>query len=159
MFLPDTIKIGEKFTENINKYYDLYLKNTNLQIFGFINPSVRPSMDMGVFNIQHLLKMSKYFQHIKTYDLSSEKLVTLKGILINDENTIFGRPLGRKGTRFITPINSKDKIFLYNRKRCVIEKMIGKNIRQVYFPALDLYKFQRNFKGSNVKLILEYNVD
>ncbi len=158
MFLPDTIKMGGKFTENINKYYNLYLKNTNLQIFGFINPAARPSMDMGIFNIQHILRISKYFNHIKTYDLSRENLVRLKYILINDENTIFGQPLSRKGTRYLTPIDKKDKFFLYNNKKCFVEK-INNNIREVYFPALDLYKFQRNFRGSNVKLILEYNVD
>ena len=49
MFLPDTIKFGGKFTENINKYYNLYLKNTNLHISGFINPAARPSMDIGNF--------------------------------------------------------------------------------------------------------------
>ena len=52
----------------------------------------------------------------------------------------------------------KDKIFLCNDKKDIIEKRINENINSVYFPLLDLYKFQRNFRGPNHKLILDYNV-
>ena len=62
MLLPDTIEFGKKFKENIIKYYQEYLQNKNLQILGFINPSIRPTMDMGIFNIEHLLNISDLFQ-------------------------------------------------------------------------------------------------
>lgn len=156
MLLPDTIEFGKKFKDNIFKYYQEYLKNKNLQILGFINPSIRPTMDMGIFNIEHILNISKYFSKIKTYDLSKTNLIKLKKILIQDENTIFGKPIGTNGTNFNTIVN--DKIFLCNNKKDIIEKRISRNINSVYFPLLDLYKFQRNFKGPNCKLILDYNV-
>ena len=156
MLLPDTIEFGQKFKENIVKYYQEYLQNKNLQILGFINPSIRPTMDMGIFNIEHLLNISEYFSKIKTFDLSKTNLIKLKKILILDENTIFGTPIRKEGTNFKTMV--KDKIFLCNDKKDIIEKRINENINSVYFPLLDLYKFQRNFRGPNHKLILDYNV-
>lgn len=156
MLLPDTIEFGKKFKENIVKYYQEYLQNKNLQILGFINPSIRPTMDMGIFNIEHLLNISEYFSKIKTFDLSKTNLIKLKKILILDENTIFGTPIRKEGTNFNTMV--KDKIFLCNDKKDIIEKRINENINSVYFPLLDLYKFQRNFRGPNHKLILDYNV-
>lgn len=158
MLLPDTIQIGEKFKDNIFKYYTNYLKDTNLQIFGFINPYIRPSMDMGIFNIEHIRKISEYLFKIKTFDLSKNNLINLKKILIFDENTIFGNPISNRGNNYHTIIKTEDKKFLCNDKKLIIEKQISKNINQVYLPLLDLYKFQRNFKGPCVNLILEYNV-
>lgn len=157
MLLPDTIEFGKKFKDNIFKYYQEYLQNKNLQILGFVNPSIRPTMDMGIFNIEHILNISEYFSKIKTYDLSKTNLIKLKKTLILDENTIFGTPISTKGTNFKSIV--KDKIFLCNNRKDIIEKIINKNINSVYFPLLDLYKFQRNFRGSKAKLILDYNVD
>ena len=54
MLLPDTIQFGKKFKDNIFKYYQKYLQNKNLQILSFINPSIRPTMDMGILNIEHI---------------------------------------------------------------------------------------------------------
>tara|TARA_B100001063_G_scaffold196506_2_gene188482 strand:+ start:506 stop:1237 length:732 start_codon:yes stop_codon:yes gene_type:complete len=157
MLLPDTIEIGKNFKDNIFKYYQEYLQNKNLQFLGFINPSIRPTMDMGIFNIEHLINVSEYFSKIKTYDLSKTNLIKLKKTLILDENTIFGMPINRTGTNFNLIV--KDKKFLCNSKVEVIEKRINNNINSVYFPLLDLYKFQRNFKGPRAKLILDYNCD
>ena len=53
----------------------------------------------------------------------------------------------------------KDKIFLCNNRKDINEKRINENINSVYFPLLDLYKFQRNFRGPYCKLVLDYNVD
>lgn len=156
MLLPDTIEFGKKFKDNIFKYYQEYLQNKNLQILGFINPSIRPTMDMGIFNIEHLLNISEYFSKIKTYDISKTNLIKLKTLLILDENTIFGAPFFPNGTNFRSIV--KDKIFLCNNREDVIDKKINENINSVYFPLLDLYKFQRNFLGPNAKLVLDYNV-
>ena len=52
----------------------------------------------------------------------------------------------------------KDKIFLCNNRKDIIKKRINKNINSVYFPLLDLYKFQKKLRGPNAKLILDYNV-
>lgn len=155
MLLPDTIKFGKKFKDNMLKYYQRYLQNTNLQILGFLNPSVRPTMDMGIFNIEHLKNISEYFSKIKTYDLSESNLFNLKKTLIFDEDTIFGSPRRKNGTNFRLIV--KDKIFLCNNKEDFIEKRINNKINSVYFPLLDLYKFQRNFRGVN-KICLNYNV-
>lgn len=156
MLLPDTIEFGQEFKEKIVKYYQEYLQDKNLQILGFINPSIRPTMDMGIFHIEHLLNISEYFSKMKTFDLSKTNLIKLKETLILDENTIFGAPIRKEGTNFKTMV--KDKIFLCNEKKDIIEKRINENINSVYFPSLDLYKFQRNFRGPNHKLILDYNV-
>ena len=65
MLLPDTIEFGKKFKENVFRYYQEYLQDKNVQILGFINPSIRPTMDMGIFNIEHILNISEYFSKIK----------------------------------------------------------------------------------------------
>jgi len=156
MLLPDTIEFGKNFKDNIWKYYQEHLENKTLQILGFINPSIRPTMDMGIFHIEHLLNISEYFSKIKTHDLSERNLIKLKKTLILDENTIFGSPIRKEGTNFQTRV--KDKIFLCNNRRDIIEKKINSNINSVYFSLLDLFKYQRNFRGPNHKLILDYNV-
>lgn len=156
MLLPDTIEFGKKFKDNIFKYYQEYLQNKNLQILGFINPSIRPTMDMGIFNIEHLLNISEYFSKIKTYDISKTNLIKLKTLLILDENTIFGDPFFPNGTNYRTIV--KDKIFLCNNREDILEKRINEKINSVYFPLLDLYKFQRNFLGPNANLVMDYNV-
>jgi len=157
MLLPDTIEIGKNFKDNIYKYYQKYLENKNVEALGIVNPSIRPTMDMGIFNIDHLVNISEYFSKIKTYDLSKNNLIKLKKTLIYDENTIFGNPISKRGTNYKSKI--KDKIFLCNDRKDIIEKRINENINSVYFPLLDLTKFQRNFKGPNVELVLEYNND
>lgn len=154
MLLPDTIEFGKKFKDNMIKHYQTYLKNTNLQILGLINPSIRPTMDMGIFNIEHLKNISEYFSKIKTYDLSKSNLLKLKIRLISDEDTIFGSPSRNDGTNFRSIV--KDKIFLCNNKKDFIEKRINNKINRVYFPLLDLYKFQRNFRGFG-NITLNYN--
>lgn len=159
MFLPDTIQFGKNFKDNIFKYYKKYLKNKNIQIFGFINPVIRGSMDMGIFNIEHIRNISGYLSKIKTFDISKKNLIKLKKILIFDENTIFGTPICKEGTNYKLIVKAKDKIFLCNKIKDIIEKQISENINQIYIPLLDLYKFQRNFRGPNHKIILEYNVD
>ena len=158
MLLPDTIEFGENFKNNLLKYYEKYLQNENLQILGLINPSIRPSMDMGIFNIEHIINISDYLSSIKTYDLSKNNLIKLKKLLIFDENTIFGKPITNKGSNYKKNINNKDIIYLSNNKKDIIEKKINRNINRVYLSLLDLYKFQRNFKGPDVKLVLEYNI-
>lgn len=159
MLLPDTIHIGKNFKSNIVKYYKKYLQNNNIKCFGFINPTIRPSMDMGIFSIEHLKNMSIYFSKIKTFDVSKNNLLKLKKLLIYDENTIFGKPICKKGTNYKVSLKDEEKIFLCNDKKEIIETRISDYINQVYFPQLDLYKFQRNFKGPNNKLILDYNVE
>lgn len=157
MFLPDTIQIGEKFKDNVFKYYKMYLENTNLQILGFINPQIRPSMDMGIFNIEHILNITEYFSKIKTYDLSKTNLIKLKRTLILDEDMIFGNPSRKGGTNF--KIIVKDVIYLCNKKKdCIEKKNENKIINSVFLPLLDLYKFQRNFLGKK-KITLEYNIN
>jgi hypothetical protein len=156
MLLPDTVKFGEKFKENIEHCSKLYLKN-NLQVLGFINPYVRPSMDMGILHIEHINNTSEYLCKIKTFDLSKENLLRLKRLLIYDENCILGTEYTsarRGGSNYIKIV--KNKIFLCNNKHEIMETRIEDNtINQVYIPLLDFYKYQRNFRGPNV-LRLDY---
>ena len=160
MFLPDTIKFGKDFKNNICKYYNKYLKNNNLQLLGFINPQIRASMDMGILNIEHINNISEYFSKIKTFDISINNLTKLKKILIFDENTILGAdPITNKGTNYKKIVENEDKKFVCNNRKDIIEKIKkidNRVINEVYIPLLDLYKFQRNFSGPDSKLILEY---
>lgn len=153
MLLPDTVKFGENFKENIEYWCKLYLKN-NLQVFGFIDPHVRQTMDMGILHIEHINNISEYLYKIKTFDISKENLWRLKRRLICDENCILGTDFGNStqlpnGSNYTKIV--KNKIFLCDNKHEIIETKIKNNtINEIYISLLDLYKYQRNFQGPNV---------
>lgn len=159
LLLPDTIKFGDKFFNNIIFFYYKYLKNKEIYVVAFINPKIRATMDMGILHIKHIMNMTKYLEKIKTFNISQDNLVMLKYQLIYDENTILGlkAKVPNKSTRFnyINDFSKKPIYFINNRKSNIKETLIknGK-INQVYFPLIDLYKFQRNFKGLKSKLIM-----
>lgn len=163
IILPDTIKLDKLFYINIMKYYDTYLKNKEIYSLPFINPKIRPTMDMGIISINHIYNMSDYLNKIKKvqpYDIND--LIKLKLQLIYDENTILGLPATvlSKSTKFnyINSLYPKPNIFIINGKNELIEKRIiinKKLCNEVYFCNIDIYKYQRNFKGPRVKLVME----
>jgi hypothetical protein len=163
IILPDTIKLNKLFYVNILKYYNTYLENKEIYSLPFINPKIRPTMDMGIIHINHIHNMSDYLNKIKKvqpYNIND--IIQLKHQLICDENIILGLPpqVPNKSTKFnyINKLNKIPTIFITNNKNKLIEKLIifnNKLLNQVYFVNLDIYKYQRNFRGLSAKLIME----
>ena len=156
LFLPDTIHIGYNFKDNLLKYYNKYLKDKNIQILGLINPAIRPSMDIGIVNIEHIRNNSEYFSKIKTFDCSREQLLQLTQLLIFDEDTIFGNPKTDKGFNYKITIKDNSIFFICNDKENIIEKQITNKSNLVYILPLDLHKVQRNFQGPYGTLSIDY---
>jgi hypothetical protein len=157
ILLPDTIKFGDNFFNKIEFYYENYLKNKEVFSLPFINPTIRPSMDMGILHTKHLINMSNYLKYIKTYQINTENLLNLKKKLIYDENTILGLTptVQDNSTKFNLLFNVTMPIFfISNTYDDICEKLINDGkINEVYIKNLDLYKFQRNFTGLN-KLVM-----
>lgn len=157
ILLPDTIKFGKNFFTLIHLYYDIFLKNKEVFSLPFINYNIRPTMDMGIVHTKHLINMTNYLKNIKTYHTDIEALTKLKIQLIYDENIILGLPpsVGSKATKFDISESPQISYFISNKKDEICEKLIDNGkINEVYFKNLDLYKYQRNFKGPSVKLVL-----
>lgn len=167
LFLPDTIKFGSNFFKNIYKYYNKYLKENKLYSLGLIDPIIRQTMDMGFLHTKQILNMKEYLNKIKTFNVDKDNLLKLKKQLIKDENTILGCPNlhvgGTKHNGMILDVglinrykkklkpNSQSLIqYISTEKKDIQEKIIknGK-MNLVYLPLLDLYKYQRSFRGLN----------
>ncbi len=159
VLLPDTIKFGKYFFINICKYYNKYLQKENIYSLGFINPKIRQTMDMGILHTNHILNMTDYLNKIKTYQVDKDNLLKLKKQLIYDEDMILGLlpTCPEYSTKHNNKILDEELIkFITNDKKDLQEKIIDQEkIKQVYFVLLDLYKFQRNFRGPNAKLIID----
>ncbi len=159
LILPDTIKLGKLFYTNVMKYYELYLKDTDVQILPFLNPVIRPTMDMGIVHTNHIHNMADYLSKIKKnmpFDV-----LQLKRQLIYDENTILGLPGWPEASTKFSYTTSKctpPTIFITNHESELSETriMIGnKVVNEVYFLNLDFYKYQRNFNGPYVNYVME----
>lgn len=164
IILPDTIKLDKLFYINIMKYYDTYLKDKEIHSLPFINPSIRPTMDMGILNIKHIYNMSKYLNKIKREQpYNKDDMVKLKIQLIYDENTILGLtpvwPAGYSTAfNYINWPHPQPTVFIINEKNDLIEKGVtikNKLCNEVYFSNIDMYKYQRNFNGPYAPLIME----
>lgn len=159
LILPDTIKLGKLFYTNVMKYYEFYLKNTNIQILPFLNPLIRPTMDMGIVHIDHIINMTDYLSKIKKN--KPFNIIQLKRQLIYDENTILGLPGWPNASTKFSFMNSNctpPSIFITNHETELVETriMIGnKLVNEVHFLNLDLYKYQRNFDGPYVNFVME----
>jgi len=163
ILLPDTIKLDKLFYVNIMKYYDEYLHNKEIYSLPFINPKIRPTMDIGIIHVNHIYNMSEYLCKIKKsrpYDIND--ILELKKQLIYDENIILGLPATCpvESTKFnyLHPHYPIPTIFITNENTELIEKFIifnNKLLNQVYFVNVDIYKYQRNFNGPFAKLVME----
>ena len=157
ILLPDTIKFGDNFFKNIYKIYN-ELKDNNIYSIPFINPKIRPTMDMGIVKTEHIINMSDYLNKIKTFNVDKDNLIMLKKQLILNEDAILGlKPHSKDATNHNCKYLDKEQIiFITNEKKYIEQQKINDNkINQVYLTGLDLYKFQRNFTGPNSKLIIE----
>ena len=162
--LPDTIKLNESFYANIMKYYDLYLKDSEIYSMPFLSPNVRlTTMDMGIVSIGHILNMTDYLSKIKLVQPYSRTETTkLKKQLIYNENIILGMqsPCPVEATKFkhLFPLYIKPSIFITNNKSELRERriMIGNRLcNEVYFLNIDLYKYQRNFIGPDAIIVMD----
>ena len=160
VLLPDTVKFGEHFFKKIKKYHRKHLKDKEIYSLPFINPSVRPTMDMGIVHKNHIMNMGNYLHKIKiNAPYTEDKLKNLKKQLIYDENIILGLPSIdiTKATQFnyVNHPSHQPNIFITNHKNEIQQKLINKNIQEVYFANIDLYKYQRNFRGPDVPLVMK----
>jgi hypothetical protein len=162
VILPDTIKMGKLFYVNIMKYYDTYLKNTGVYSLPFINPRLRPTMDMGIIHINHIYNMSDYLYRIKlSKPYTIDDILNLKKQLIYDEDTLLGLSTWWPQTtkfKYINPLFPRPTFFIANDTTELTEKKITINNRllnEVYVVNIDLYKYQRNFLGIDKPLIME----
>lgn len=157
VFLPDTIKFGNNFFINIFIYYNEMIKN---QLFSlpFINPVLRPSMDLGIIHTKHLINISEYLKKMKLIDINKNSLLNLKKQLIYDENIFLGLPATCYdiSTKFNYLIkNESPSIFITNsNSEFEFSISIDNTIHLAYLKKIDLYKYQRNFKGPDVELII-----
>ena len=159
--LPCTVKFGKSFYNKITqliinkkKYLD------EIYCIPFINPRIRPPMDMGIFNTKHLINMKNYLYKIKLRrPFNDDELKKLKTQLILDEGMILGLPMKYKPwvntTKFKYSLGNnydhkKDfNNFIINFKKDIIEKDLyinNKLCNEVYLECIDLYKYQRNFQ-------------
>jgi len=166
ILLPDTIKLENSFYDNMMKYYNQYLKNTEILSLPFINRREikRPTMDMGIVHITHIHNMTMYLNKIKKsqpYDIND--VLQLKKQLIYDENTILGISanninLSTKFDYVDISLYTHPAIYLINNTNEITERKITYNDRtlnEVHFTNIGLYKYQRNFQGPNISLIME----
>ena len=157
LLLPDTIKLGPNFHAHLERYYAALGPRSHVPVMSLINPRVRPSMDMCIASKPHLVQISDYLKRIKQDDVSTPALVRLKRQLIFDENMILGIGVkSRHATRFRPVIKEGELVSIVNTRKGLRQKRIdGGKVQEVYIIPLDLYKYQRNFKGPHTSLVLE----
>jgi hypothetical protein len=163
--LPDTIKIGSNFKNNITNFMinnDVYREN--IYTIPFINENIRPTMDMGIMTNRHIINMGDYLNKILLTDYDKTKIIELKKQLIYDENIILGLKIYflENATKF--KYNDSNfspeliKHYIVNSKNDIIEKEIilnGKLVNEVTFKTLDLIKYQRNYNGFKKEPVME----
>jgi hypothetical protein len=119
-------------------------------------------MDMGIIHINHIYNMTNYLNKIKkTPPYTIDDMLQLKKQLIYDENIILGLPpvCSVNSTRFDFIYSCPaPNIFIINEPCELIETPININNKlcnEVYFFNISMYKYQRNFNGALVPLIME----
>jgi hypothetical protein len=161
VLLPDTIKLNKNFYKNIMKYYNTYLKNKEVHTLPFINFKNRPTMDMGIVHINHIHNIYDYLQKIKkTKPYSKKNILKLKLQLIFDENIVLGiyvKSSNQTKFKLINRDYPKPTVFIHEEHELIEKEVVINNkvCNEVYFPNLDMYKYQRNYKGPNVPLVME----
>lgn len=110
--------------------------------------------DVGIISFDQLSSLKNYFKSIKLEEYTSDSLLQLKKQLIFDEDLIFGlKPAaGNLSTKF-EPISCGRQLVtangIENPSNIIIKdiQLEGETLRRSYYPSLDFYKYQRNFKG------------
>jgi cephalosporin hydroxylase len=155
ILLPDTIKFGPNFFKLIMNHYAT-MKSQNNQTLPFINPMLRPTMDMGILHTKHIINLEEYLKKVKIIDINKENLLKLKKQLIYDENTILGlRAICyQPSTKFNYLTDNIVPYYFITNSNSELEMSIKNNIQCVYLKNIDLYKYQQNFNGPETELII-----
>lgn len=155
VLLPDTIQFGPNFFKYIYNYYEI-MKSQQHYSLPFINPIIRPTMDMGIVHTKHIINIGDYLKKIKLCHINKDNLLKLKKQLIYDENAVLGLPAicYQPSTKFNFLIQNITPFQFITNSNSEIEMSIQNNIQSVYLKKLDLYKFQRNFNGPDTALVI-----
>ncbi len=157
--VPDTIKFGPTFFDKIMNFYNINLKDKEINAVPFVNLNLRPSMDMGILHINHIKKIGCYLEKIKlNYPYNREQLINLKRQLVYDENMIFtmrGHDIYRH-TRVESTYSYNPTLFIANSEEDWENSVLSDKLVQAYIKPLDYYKYQRNFRGPYAELIIDY---
>jgi hypothetical protein len=155
--LPDTIKFGENFYDKITDFLDK--NNDDFYTIPLVDFNKRPTMDMGIVHIKHIINIQDYLKKIKKeipYDFND--IIQLKQQLVFNEDIILGLTANTDiyATKFeyINPSFPKPTLFLSDTEEKTVE-INNKLCREIYFTHIDLYKFQRNWRGPYVPLVME----
>jgi hypothetical protein len=156
VLLPDTIEFGTLFFTILYKYYTMYLKDHTIYSMSFIHPTICPTMDMGIIHTKHIINMTEYLHKIKLCEINTASLLDRKRQLIFDENMILGIQAVSPHLATSVTYIEKEPYTVYCITESIDDIDISKTdtIQTVYFKKLDLYKFQRNFKGPSAKLVI-----
>lgn len=157
VLLPDTIKFGKNFFTNIFKYYKM-MKNNSAYSLPFINPILRPTMDIGIIHTKHLMNMTNYLKKVKVHYIDKHSLLSIKKQLIYDENTILGlrAVCFEVSTKFEYLFTNNPPSTFITNSNLDIEISRSNNVQCVYLKILDLYKYQKNFDGPYSELFIAF---
>lgn len=155
LMLPDTIHFGIDFFTRVQQFSNTLLRNNAYTCYPLIDWELRPSMDMGIVSRSHFEFMKDFLQRIKMKKpYETRSLKELKRTLIYLENAVLGQ---------YHPVFG-DKHYDYNKIHAIssqpndIDENIitvqDKEINVVHIKKLDLYKYQRNFRGPNVDVVM-----
>jgi hypothetical protein len=159
--LPCTISVGKSFRSAILKHMN---RVGYRKVIPFINPKLKPTMDMGVISTRHIYDIRDYLLKMKLTTYTEEDIKNLKRQLIYDENMLFCLPARPEATsaKFTTKCEKMDlsnplHFFINNRNNIKerITQKSGKAIKTTNFKTLGFKKYQRNFKGPGTEFILE----
>lgn len=152
--LPATVRMGKDFHKNVLNA--LCLKGFEGSSYPVINPTLRPTMDMGIVHLDHLRKFKQFFNRIKLPEYTESDLIDLKQELILLENFILGIPYPKEiqiksriysemAEDIISPtsfmVNSANEI------KTRFKKYKGKKLKISHFTPIDLTKYQRTYRG------------
>jgi len=163
VMLPDTVEFGPTFFDKLLACYNTHLRNNkSLWCLPFINNAQvkRPTMDLGICSSAHLFNIGAYLIQMKLVaPYGKEDVANLKKQLICNENNVFGIQTPRPGlaTPLCTRIAAATPVLflVHDRADIVEEEIEGGKRNRVYLAPLDLYKYQRNFRGLDHPLVLD----
>lgn len=131
LLLHDTIELDKSFWK---RFYGIRMNN-----YDCMPLRDHPSMNIGVYSLDYLIKNRIYLLSLKNIDYSYEGLQKVKAKGVIDEDYLF--------------LNSKNKLFinehLKNKEVCTQVYYMGKVRNKEYYPQLGIIKYKANFMLSN----------
>ena len=152
--LPATVRLGNDFHKKVQNAF--CSRGFEISSHPVINPTLRPTMDMGIVHVDHLRKFKQFFNRIKLSKYTESDLKDLKQELILMENFILGIPYPKE-------IQTKSSIysempedilsptsFMVNSPHEIktrFQKYKGKKLKISHFTPINLTKYQRTYRG------------